>query len=119
MLSKTSIFKLRPLLRFLCLTNSFYKRCASNLYNRSTRWHKYNKLNFRDDQQKQLFESVHFRTVISKQNPFLLTAFKDYYTSPSNVLAPAALHSNMTMPDGQRDPGTQWLLLPWELMGPE
>ena len=32
---KTSIFQLRPLLRFLCLINSFYRRYVSCMYNRS------------------------------------------------------------------------------------
>jgi hypothetical protein len=32
---KTSIFQLRPLLRFLCLINSFYRRYVSRMYNRS------------------------------------------------------------------------------------
>ena len=32
---KTSICQLRPLLRFLCLINSFYMRCVSCEYNRS------------------------------------------------------------------------------------
>ena len=30
---KTSIFKLRPLFRFLCLINSFYRRYVSCIYN--------------------------------------------------------------------------------------
>ena len=30
---KTSIFKPRPLCRFLCLTNSFYRRCVLCMYN--------------------------------------------------------------------------------------
>ena len=32
---KTSIFKLRPLLRSLCLINSFYRRCVCCIHNRS------------------------------------------------------------------------------------
>ena len=32
---KTSIFKLRPLLRFLCLINSFYRRYVCCIHNRS------------------------------------------------------------------------------------
>ena len=32
---KTSIFELRPLLRFLFLINSFYRRYVSSMYNRS------------------------------------------------------------------------------------
>ena len=34
---ETSILKLRPLLRFLCLINSFYRRYVSSMYNRSNR----------------------------------------------------------------------------------
>ena len=30
---KTSIFKLRPLLHFLCLINSFYRRCVCCIHN--------------------------------------------------------------------------------------
>ncbi len=41
---KTSIFKLRPLLRFLCLINSFYRRYVSSMYNRSNRSNRSNRL---------------------------------------------------------------------------
>ena len=42
---KTSIFKLRPLLRFLRLINSFYRRYVSCMYNRSNISNRSNRLN--------------------------------------------------------------------------
>jgi len=42
---KTSIFKLRPLLRFLCLINSFQRRYVSSMYNRSNRFNRSNRSN--------------------------------------------------------------------------
>ena len=49
----TSVFQLRPLLRFLCLINSFYRRYVSSMYNRSNRS---NRSNLSEQQQlKKIF----------------------------------------------------------------
>ena len=48
---KTSVFQLRPLLRFLCLINSSYRRYVSSMYNRSNRSNRLNKLNLAEAQQ--------------------------------------------------------------------
>ena len=42
---KTSIFKLRPLLSFLCLINSFYRWYVPSMYNRSNRFNRLNRSN--------------------------------------------------------------------------
>ena len=87
---KTSIFKLRPLLRFLCLINSFYRRYVSSMYNRSNRSNRltrFNKLILAEGQQlkKQLlhreFLSVArawFSWSGKQEGAYSLTAFNDY-----------------------------------------
>ena len=56
----TSIFKFRPLLRFLCPINSFYRRNVSSMYNgsdRPSRLTNFDRLNLAQEQrlQNQLF----------------------------------------------------------------
>ena len=52
---KTSIFKFRPLLRFLCLINSFYGRYVSSMYNRSNRLTRFDRFNATGGQQSKTY----------------------------------------------------------------
>ena len=52
--SKRRFVELRPLLHFLCLINSFYRRCVASMYNRSDRSNRltrFNRSNLTEQQQ--------------------------------------------------------------------
>ena len=76
---KTAIFKVRPLLRFLCLINSFYRRYVCCIHNRSNGSNRSNR--FSRSNRSNRFSISHYFLIISLLCLIISLLFPHYFVT--------------------------------------